>query len=62
MLDRETTQTVPCGEAGEMEYTPAKEPLGEMRGAGRRHRECEVRGRKATVKTAIVPEMLTVTK
>ena len=55
-------QTVPCGEAGEMEYTTAKEPLGEMRGAGRRHRECEVRGRKATVKTAIVPEMLTVTK
>ena len=47
ILDRETMQTVPCGESGEMEYATAKPfPLGDMKG---RHHECEVRSRKATV-------------
>ena len=31
MFDRETMQTAPCGEAGEMECPTAKEPHGEMR-------------------------------
>lgn len=50
-------QTVPCGEAGEMQYATAKEPLGEMRGS--RPQTPWVWSQK---QTATVPEMLTVTK
>ena len=61
--DRETMQTVPCGELGEMEYATAKPfPLGEMKGSQPQTPWVWSQKQNSHSLTAMVPEMLTVTK